>query len=49
MAGGGSFEVRKVQIARTTTQVAEVREGVVKGEKIVVEGAFVLRGEVTKQ
>jgi len=49
VARGGSFEVRKVQVARTTTQVAEVREGVVKGEKIVVEGAFVLRGEVTKQ
>jgi membrane fusion protein, heavy metal efflux system len=45
----GSFEVRKVQISRSTTQVAEVREGLAKGEKIVVEGAFVLRGEVTKQ
>lgn len=45
----GSFEVRKVQVARTTTQVAEIRDGLTKGEKIVVEGAFVLRGEVTKQ
>jgi cobalt-zinc-cadmium efflux system membrane fusion protein len=45
----GTFEVRKVQVARTTTQVAEVREGLQKGERIAVEGAFVLRGEVTKQ
>jgi len=45
----GSFEVRKVQVARSTTQVAEIREGLTKGEKIAVEGAFVLRGEVTKQ
>lgn len=45
----GSFEVRKVQVARKTTQVAEIREGLTKGEKIAVEGAFVLRGEVTKQ
>lgn len=45
----GSFEVRKVQVARTTTQVAEIHEGLQKGERIVVEGAFVLRGEVTKQ
>jgi cobalt-zinc-cadmium efflux system membrane fusion protein len=45
----GTFEVRKVQVARKTAEVAEIREGLVKGEKIVVEGAFVLRGEVTKQ
>ena len=45
----GTFEVRKVQIARKTTEVAELREGLAKGEKIVVDGAFVLRGEVTKQ
>ena len=45
----GTFEVRKVQVARKTTEVAEIHEGLTKGEKIVVEGAFVLRGEVTKQ
>jgi cobalt-zinc-cadmium efflux system membrane fusion protein len=45
----GKFEVRKVQVARKTTEIAEIREGLTKGEKIVVEGAFVLRGEVTKQ
>ena len=43
------FEVRKVQIHRRTTQVAEIREGLIRGEKLVVDGAFVLRGEVTKQ
>lgn len=45
----GIFEVRKVVVTRRTTQVAEIREGVTRGERIVVEGAFVLRGEVTKQ
>lgn len=45
----GIFEVRKVQVSRKTTEVAEIREGLTKGEKIVVEGGFVLRGEVTKQ
>lgn len=45
----GTFEVRKVQVARKTTEVAEIHEGLAKGEKIVVDGAFVLRGEVTKQ
>lgn len=45
----GIFEVRKVVVTRRTTQVAEVRDGITRGERIVVEGAFVLRGEVTKQ
>lgn len=45
----GTFEVRKVQVARKTTEIAEIREGLTKGERIVVDGAFVLRGEVTKQ
>lgn len=45
----GSFEVRTVKVSRTTTQVAEIAEGINKGERCVVEGAFVLRGEVTKQ
>lgn len=45
----GQYEVRKVKVIRTTTQVAEIGEGLTKGEKCVVEGGFVLRGEVTKQ
>jgi cobalt-zinc-cadmium efflux system membrane fusion protein len=47
--GPGVFEVRKVKVARRTTQVAEIHEGLVRGDRIAVEGAFVLRGEVTKQ
>lgn len=47
--GGGQFEVRRVVVARRTPQVSEIREGLNRGERIVVEGAFVLRGEVTKQ
>ncbi|MBX3185770.1 MAG: efflux RND transporter periplasmic adaptor subunit [Labilithrix sp.] len=45
----GVFEVRKVAVARRTTQVAEIREGLQHGERIAVDGAFILRGEVTKQ
>ena len=45
----GVFEVRKVGVARRTTQVAEIRDGLKGNERIVVDGAFVLRGEVTKQ
>lgn len=45
----GVFEVRKVKFARKTTQVAEIIEGLQPGERIVVEGGFVVRGEVTKQ
>lgn len=45
----GSFEVRKVKVVRRTTQIAEIGDGLKKGERIAVDGAFVLRGEVTKQ
>jgi cobalt-zinc-cadmium efflux system membrane fusion protein len=45
----GKYEVRTVKIARRTSQIAEISEGLSKGERIVVEGAFVLRGEVSKQ
>lgn len=45
----GLFDVRTVSVVRRTTQVAEVREGLAPGESIAVEGAFILRGEVTKQ
>jgi RND family efflux transporter MFP subunit len=45
----GTFEVRTVTLARRTSQVAEIREGLQRGERIVIEGGFVLRGEVTKQ
>jgi len=45
----GRFEVRTVVVARRTTHVVDVRDGINVGERIVVRGAFVLRGEVTKQ
>jgi membrane fusion protein, heavy metal efflux system len=45
----GAFEVRKVGVARRTAQIAEIKDGLKRGEHIVVDGAFVLRGEVTKQ
>lgn len=45
----GVFEVRRVEVARRTPQVVTLRSGVSKGERIVVAGGFVLRGEVTKQ
>jgi cobalt-zinc-cadmium efflux system membrane fusion protein len=45
----GKFEVRGVRIARRTAQVVQVEAGLSSGEPIAVEGAFLLRGEVTKQ
>lgn len=45
----GLFEVRKVEVARRTPQVVEIHSGLVRGERIVIDGGFVLRGEVTKQ
>jgi cobalt-zinc-cadmium efflux system membrane fusion protein len=45
----GLFEVRKVQVARETPQIVEIASGLQRGERIAVEGAFLLRGEVTKQ
>lgn len=45
----GLYEVRKVRVERQTAQVAALGEGLSHGERIVVEGAFLLRGEVSKQ
>ena len=45
----GKYEVRTVRVARRTAQVVEISEGLSHGERIVVDGAFVLRGEVAKQ
>lgn len=45
----GSYEVRRVLVARRTAEVAEIAEGLSSGESIVVNGAFLLRGEVTRQ
>ncbi|MEI7892392.1 MAG: efflux RND transporter periplasmic adaptor subunit [Myxococcales bacterium] len=45
----GVYEVRSVRAGRRTSQVAEILEGLAATERIVVDGAFLLRGEVTKQ
>jgi cobalt-zinc-cadmium efflux system membrane fusion protein len=45
----GSYEVRPVELARRTSNVVDVARGLTRGEDIVVEGAFLLRGEVTRQ
>lgn len=45
----GTFEVRKVVTGQRTPQVMEVTSGLSRGERIAVDGAFLLRGEVTKQ
>jgi multidrug efflux pump subunit AcrA (membrane-fusion protein) len=45
----GLFEVRKVRVERQTAQVAAIGDGLSRGERIAIEGAFLLRGEVSKQ
>lgn len=45
----GLYEVRKVRVERQTAQVAALGDGLARGERIVVAGAFLLRGEVSKQ
>lgn len=48
-ADAGVYEVRRVLVARRTAEVAEISEGLSRGEPVVVQGAFLLRGEVTRQ
>jgi cobalt-zinc-cadmium efflux system membrane fusion protein len=45
----GSYEARPVDVGRRSTDVVSVAHGLSRGENIVVEGAFLLRGEVTRQ
>lgn len=45
----GVYEIRLVRVARRTAEIAEIDEGLARGERIVVQGAFLLRGEVTRQ
>lgn len=45
----GTYEVRPVRIARRTSEVVEVSSGLARGDRIVVEGAFLLRGEAAKR
>ncbi|HVW29059.1 MAG TPA: efflux RND transporter periplasmic adaptor subunit [Polyangiaceae bacterium] len=45
----GRFEVRTVGVGRRTPHVAEIMDGLTDGETVVTHGAFVLRGEATRQ
>jgi len=45
----GDFEVRGVTVAGRTSQLAEVADGLDRSERVVVHGAFLLRGEAAKQ
>ncbi len=45
----GAYEVRPVNLTRRTSDVVDIAHGVARGENIVVAGAFLLRGEVTRQ
>ncbi len=45
----GHYDIRKVVVGRRTSEIVEVKEGAAKGDTIVVEGAFLLRGEAAKQ
>jgi len=45
----GEFEVRRVRVASFTPQLAEVDEGLQRGERIVVAGASLVRAEASRQ
>jgi membrane fusion protein, heavy metal efflux system len=45
----GSYEVRPVRVSQRTTAIVDLASGLSRGESVVVEGAFLLRGEVTRQ
>jgi cobalt-zinc-cadmium efflux system membrane fusion protein len=47
--GPGSYEIRPVKVERRTSEIAELSEGVAMAEPIVTDGAYLLRGEVTRQ
>jgi len=47
--GSGEFEIRPVRIGRRGPQVVEVSQGLARGERLAVEGAFLLRGELMRQ
>jgi cobalt-zinc-cadmium efflux system membrane fusion protein len=45
----GKFAIRKVRLGRRTSEIIEVVEGLSPDDQVVVEGAFLLRGEAAKQ
>ena len=48
VATGEGYLRRKVQVGRVTETTAEITEGLKSGEKVVVEGVFVLKSEGQK-
>lgn len=44
----GKYERRKVQVGRTTETMAEITEGLKAGERVAVDGLFVLKSETNK-
>jgi multidrug efflux pump subunit AcrA (membrane-fusion protein) len=44
----GKYERRKVQVGRSTESTAEIIGGLKSGERVVTEGAFVLKSEANK-
>lgn len=45
----GLYELRLVKLAGRTSELAEIVEGLTRGDRVVVDGAFLLRGEVARQ
>src|SRR4029450_5723834 len=46
--GEGKYELRPVEIGRDAHGFVEVRHGLAEGERVVSEGAFVLKSELLK-
>jgi len=44
----GHFEVRPVETGRTSQGLVEIRRGLEEGDKVVVQGAFILKSELLK-
>ncbi len=47
--GEGAYELRFLEVGRRTPDLVEVLAGVSRGEAVVVDGAFLLRAEASKQ
>jgi multidrug efflux pump subunit AcrA (membrane-fusion protein) len=48
-AGGGSFEIRRLDLGPQVGDFYEVRGGLAEGETVVTEGSFLLKSELTKE
>jgi cobalt-zinc-cadmium efflux system membrane fusion protein len=47
--GNNRFERRRVEVGRSTSAFVEVASGLAAGEEVVVEGAFLLKSEASKE